>query len=89
MLRFFKNRKPCIIRIDDKFPADTKYNLHPFVKVANRESTRELWPLLIEKAYAKLYGNYDNIAGGLLDAAMMDLTNGAGNNIDLKSDHAK
>jgi hypothetical protein len=32
--------------------------------------------MLIEKAYAKKYGNYSNIQGGLNHEALADLTNG-------------
>jgi hypothetical protein len=42
--------------------------------------------LLIEKAYAKLYGGYNNIEGGLVDAAFADLTNGAPVRYDLSDD---
>jgi Calpain family cysteine protease len=32
--------------------------------------------MLIEKAYAKLYGSYPNIEGGMIEEALADLTNG-------------
>ena len=35
-----------------------------------------IWPLLIEKAYAKMYGNYAKIKGGFVSEALCDLTNG-------------
>ena len=82
ILKFYRNRKPIIIRIDDCLPSK-QYNIHAFCQVSNKENTRELWPLLVEKAYAKLYGSYDNIEGGLIDAALIDLTNGAGDRISL------
>jgi len=37
---------------------------------------KELWPCIIEKAYAKKYGSYSAIAGGLVDLALSELTNG-------------
>jgi hypothetical protein len=39
--------------------------------------------MLIEKAYAKLYGSYPIIEGGLVDAALADLTNGTPQRFDL------
>ena len=39
--------------------------------------------MLVEKAYAKMYGNYKNIEGGLVEAALADLTNGAPDRYDL------
>lgn len=39
--------------------------------------------MLIEKAYAKLYGSYPNVDGGLVDEALADLTNGVPYRYDL------
>ena len=53
------------------------------MRVSSKGGDKEIWPLLIEKAYAKMYGNYKNIEGGLVDAALADLTNGAPYRFDL------
>jgi hypothetical protein len=33
--------------------------------------------MIIEKAYAKMFGSYKNISGGHVDETLADLTNGA------------
>lgn len=39
--------------------------------------TKEIWPLLIEKGMAKAYGGFENLKGGTIDSAFLDLTGGA------------
>jgi len=46
--------------IDDKFPVDKNGNWS-FGQAVDKD---ELWPLILEKAYAKLYGGYQSIIGG-------------------------
>ena len=36
----------------------------------------EIWPLLFEKAYAKIHNGYDSLEGGRPEHAIVDLTNG-------------
>jgi hypothetical protein len=48
-----------------------------FVKV---NSEKEYWPILLEKAFAKLHGTYASIEGGwMLDAGMALMGTGGGN----------
>jgi len=49
----------------------------------------ELWVLLIEKAYAKLHGNYYTLRGGFANEGMIDLTGCPCSNYDLESDKVK
>lgn len=55
--------------VDDIFPCD-KYGNPAY----SRANGPELWVLLIEKAYAKIYGNYKKIEAGLTGNAVRDLT---------------
>ncbi len=51
--------------VDNYLPVIGKYP--SFAK--DRESRGELWVAMLEKAYAKLYGNYSNLTAGFcLDA---------------------
>ncbi|XP_060100641.1 calpain-13 [Heteronotia binoei] len=57
--------------IDDRLPfLHGKYlSVHP-------RSTNEFWPSLLEKAYAKLRGSYQNLHWGYISEALVDFTGG-------------
>ena len=65
--RFFKEGLWHEVAVDDRVPA--KYDQPQFAKA--KEWRRECWPMVVEKAYAKLHGSYHAIEGGLgvLDVA--------------------
>ena len=75
---FFKNRKPIVIHVDDYFPTNRNKSYN-FVKCSgsNQNNIKEVWPIILEKAYAKLYGSFKFIEGGHIDEALSDITNGA------------
>ncbi|KRX08451.1 hypothetical protein PPERSA_12932 [Pseudocohnilembus persalinus] len=64
------NGKLKAITVDDKFPCHNKYSGPAFSKA----NGNELWVLLLEKAYAKMYGSYSRIEGGYSQEAYFDLT---------------
>ena len=62
-LRLYVNGEPIDVVIDDYFPffEDPEKDCWAF---ARGTSETEIWVLLIEKAYAKVYGSYERIEGG-------------------------
>eukprot|EP00163_Fabomonas_tropica_P001464 TRINITY_DN110_c0_g1_i1.p1 TRINITY_DN110_c0_g1~~TRINITY_DN110_c0_g1_i1.p1 ORF type:complete len:1356 (+),score=541.37 TRINITY_DN110_c0_g1_i1:948-5015(+) len=49
----------------------------------------ELWVPVVEKAYAKLNTCYENLDGGSVSQALVDLTGGTASKIDLKTEKVK
>jgi uncharacterized protein YdcH (DUF465 family) len=58
------------ILLDDYFPC----NCWTGMPMSVFSKSNELWPGLIEKAYAKLYGGYNMLKRGSFSQAMIDLT---------------
>jgi len=56
--------------IDDYFPCD-KYTRKPIFTKGNEN---ELWVLILEKVWAKIYGSYDAIEAGLTRECLHDFT---------------
>eukprot|EP00051_Salpingoeca_urceolata_P026064 m.475737 g.475737 ORF g.475737 m.475737 type:complete len:816 (+) comp20398_c0_seq15:196-2643(+) len=65
----YKDGEKRYVRLDDYVPCIPGAGV---VYAQNLGS--ELWVLLVEKAFAKLAGNYDALRGGLCWEALMDLT---------------
>ena len=60
---------PCYVSTDPHARAPPK---PLYAASANR---REIWPMVVEKAYAKLHGSYEAIGGGgQIGAALQALT---------------
>ncbi|KRX03477.1 hypothetical protein PPERSA_02856 [Pseudocohnilembus persalinus] len=59
-----------VIWVDDRFPCHLNYNEPAFTK----SQQNEIWVLILEKAWAKLWGCYGNIESGHCRDALRDLT---------------
>ena len=79
-IMLYNGKVPTVISVDDKFFVNARTGAHAFARLCTDPTTneREIWPLLVEKAYAKFHGSYANIEGGLVHRALEELTNGSG-----------
>jgi len=68
-LRFCKDGEWVTVAVDDYFPC------FPMGEpMFSRAHGAELWVLLLEKAYAKLFGNYYALRAGISGEGLLDLT---------------
>ena len=72
LLRFNINGDEVFVIIDTLFPVNTEGKW----AFASSEQNDEMWPTILEKAYAKLYSSYEAIIGGRVHYALSDLTGG-------------
>lgn len=79
-VKFFNDAKEDIIIIDDHFLFIHGGSNLAFV---HTPSEVEIWPCILEKAFAKKYGSYTIIEGGMVDIALSELTNGIPETFDL------
>ena len=84
-IMLYQGKVPHIVTVDDQFFVDQSKR-HAFARLKTNSETkeREIWPLVIEKAYAKFHGSYSNIEGGLVHTALEELTNGSGQSFRLR-----
>ncbi|XP_061846351.1 calpain-13 [Colius striatus] len=77
--RFWQYGDWVDVVIDDRLPfLNGRYlSVHP-------RTSNEFWPSLLEKAYAKLQGSYQNLHGGYLSDALVDFTGGVQMEFSLK-----
>lgn len=84
-VRFYEDKKPVDVTIDGKLPKDRWGSL----EYASGTNHSELWPALIEKAYAKWKGGYDAIGNGGWPAdALSQISNRPADSVYLP-DHSK
>ncbi|XP_072038054.1 calpain-A-like [Amphiura filiformis] len=76
--RFWRFGRWVEVVIDDRLPVKPNGQLL-FAKSSDQD---EFWPALLEKAYAKLHGGYQGLAGGMAMDAFVDLTSGLSETYD-------
>ncbi|XP_006811804.1 calpain clp-1-like, partial [Saccoglossus kowalevskii] len=81
--RFWRFGKWVDVIIDDRIPVRRDQVI--FAKSSN---SKEFWVSLLEKAYAKLHGSYEGLAGGQASDALIDMTGGLTERCDLKEPRA-
>ena len=72
VIRFYVLGDQQIVYVDDKFPV-SRNGQSVFCKVITTHGVSELWPILLEKAYAKLYGCYMALEKGRPEHALVDI----------------
>ena len=82
-VRFWKDGDWKRVVVDDLVPCDSFGD----TLYAKGEDRSQVWPYLIEKAYAKLHGNYETLKQDSVDYALTDLTGGRVARVPLKSQY--
>jgi calpain len=78
--RFFRFGEWVEVCVDDRLP--TRHGQLIYIKAKDKN---EFWSPLLEKAYAKLYGSYKALEGGLTIEAAVDFTGGIPEMINLST----
>lgn len=71
VIRIFKNFEWIYIMVDERIPCSIKTGKPIFGRCRN---IHEMWVALIEKAYAKMHGCYENLISGYVDEGIQELT---------------
>jgi len=70
-VRFYLRGVPTVVTVDDRFPC---YNYSQCQPLFSKPKGKELWAILIEKAWAKLFKSYSNVESGTVEEALEHLT---------------
>ena len=65
-VKFFKSGRWRYVHVDDRIPCGRNGTPH----FARSVDPSETWVMVVEKAYAKLHGCYEALAGGTLDESL-------------------
>ena len=79
-VKLFVNGEERVVVVDDYFPYDEHRGTWAFSRPSEEEdekrgkSTKEIWVLILEKAWAKVFGSYQRIEAGTAGEAFYPLT---------------
>lgn len=71
--KFYVRGKPWIITVDDYFLFKTNSNGERVPAFAYLGKNNQYWGMLLEKAWAKLKGNYESADGGFVENGLRSL----------------
>lgn len=83
-VKLCKNGEWVTVTVDDFFPCYPEGE-----PLFAKSHGNELWVLLLEKAYAKLHGNYFLLRGGFVNEALLDLTGCPSISYDLEDEYVQ
>lgn len=86
VFQFFKNGRWTFVKVDTRIPYNSNTKTPLYGQCADPQ---EFWIPLIEKAYAKLHGNYEILNEGKIEEALVDMTGGVTEKYDLLSPEMK
>lgn len=81
--QFFKNGEWQYVLIDTRLPYSEIIRSHIFTECME---SKEFWAQLVEKAYAKLNGSYENIQEMDIKEVLVDLTGGVAERVIFSDD---
>ena len=73
-MTIFVNGESRTVVVDDLFPYDTNTENWAFARPSRDEGANEIWVLILEKVWAKIFGSYQRIEAGTAGEAMYPLT---------------
>ena len=84
-LNIYRGGKMVPVLVDDKVMCVKTHNRNrPYRPLfAKSRDENELWPLILEKAYARFHGSFEAINGGFVHVGLVDFTGGFGSAINL------
>ena len=70
----YVNGEKRTVVVDDYFPYDTNTERWAFSRPSKEDGVNEIWVLILEKVWAKVFGSYQRIEAGTAGEAMYPLT---------------
>ena len=68
------NGEKRTVVVDDYFPYDTNTDRWAFCRPSRDDGINEIWSLILEKAWAKVFGSYQRIEAGTAGEAMYPMS---------------